>query len=191
MDYAKELKDLLRPLRIYDLNSGVGAAELNSIGAELDGIFDLLEQAEENVNPLTADTDRLGQWERLLPFAPASLTTGDRRRAIAALLQIDGSSFTVAGINRTLAGCGIRAAVTETGTPMTVAVSFPKNRGVPEGVDDLKARIEQILPCHLAAEYVFVYCCWQELEALIHTWRALDLRALDWDALQRMGGDAA
>ena len=189
MDYAKELKDLLRPLRIYDLDSGVGAAELDCIGSAMDGIFDVLEQAETDMNPLTATASRLRKWELLLPFVPASLTAEDRRGAVAALLRIDDCSFTCAGINRTLAGCGIPAEVTETDTPMTVGVSFPANRGVPEGFDELQARIEQILPCHLAVEYIFIFCKWHELETLFSTWQALDSRTLAWDALQRLGGD--
>ena len=191
MDYAKELKDLLRPLGIYDLDSGAGAEELNCIGGIMDEICEMLEQGESDANPLTAGPAGLEPWENLLPFVPASLTETDRRRAVAALLQIDGCSFTAEGLNRTLAGCGIRAVAEETETPMTVRVTFPGNRGVPAGFDRLQTRIEQILPCHLAVEYVFLFCTWAELEALFSAWAELDAAAPEWDELQRMGGEEA
>ena len=188
MDYAYELKNLLRPLGIYDLDSGAGASELECIGGELDRIFSMLETAEQNANPLTAAVSGLQPWEALLPFAPASLTANDRRQAIAALLRIDGCSFTPDGLNRTIAGCGIRAVVRETAVPMTVEVSFPENRGVPEGFEELKVRLEQILPCHLEVEYAFAFCLWRELEGLFAAWKKLEAAALSWEELQRLGG---
>ena len=191
MDYAKELKELLRPLGIYDLNSGAGAEELNCIGGMMDEICEALEQGENDASPLTAGSAGLELWESLLPFAPVSLTEADRRRGVAALLQIDECSFTAAGINRTLAGCGIRAVAEETATPLTVRVTFPENRGVPAGFERLQVRIEQILPCHLAVEYVFLFCTWAELEALFSAWAELDAAAPEWDELQRMGGEEA
>lgn len=188
MDYAYELKNLLRPLGIYDLDSGAGAAELDCIGREMDRIFSALETAERDANPLTATADGLKPWETLLPFTPASRTENDRRRAVAALLQIDGGSFTPDGINRTIIGCGICAAVRETGVPMTVEVTFPKTRGVPENFSELQERLEQILPCHLAAEYVFAFCTWLELEDLFESWQVLNRSSISWEELQQLGG---
>ncbi len=189
MKYAEELRKILQPLGIYDLG-GASGAELDAVGAELDGVYALLIAAEREAMPLTAEDEGLAVWEALLPFVPAYLTAADRRRAIAALLRIDGCSFTVDAINGTLAGCGIRARAEETGTAMTVRITFPYNRGEPEGLEALKARIEQILPCHLAAEYRFLYVTWEELEALFPTWEALELGAADWQTLERSGGEA-
>ena len=74
MDYANELKELLRPLGIYDVSEGAGAAELDAVGAQLTDVWDFLEQAERESTPMTAEGDGLAAWERLLPFAPAWLT---------------------------------------------------------------------------------------------------------------------
>ncbi len=189
MDYADELRELLRPLGIYAVDGGISGAELGSIGTALDGVYAALDAAEDNANPLTAQTAGLEQWEALLPFAPESPNTEERRRAVAALLRIDGGSFTLAGINDTIAGCGIRAVAAEAETPMTVVISFPWNRGIPDGIDAICERIEEILPCHLAVEYRYVYATWLELEALFDVWSDVSGQYL-WQELERFGGEA-
>jgi len=189
MDYAAELKELLRPTGLYAVDRGLCAAELDSIGGELDDIWKTLETAETESNPNTAEGTGLKAWDELLPFVPSSKKLTDHRRAICALLRIDGMSFTRAAINDTLAGCGIRAVAEETATPMTVKVSFPADRGVPENFEELRQRIEQILPCHLAVEYGFIYVTWAELERIFASWTALETEKLSWTALERCGGE--
>ena len=82
-----------------------------------------------------------------------------------------------------------RAVAEETAVPMTVKVSFPADRGVPENFEELRCRIEQILPCHLAVEYVFIYVTWAELELLFVNWNRLEAANLSWSALERCGGE--
>ena len=191
MDYAEELRELLRPLGIYDVDSGISGAELGAVGGELTDIWTALEAAECEALPVTAESAGLSAWEALLPFVPHWLTTADRRRAISALLQIDGASFTAAALNKTVAGCGIRAVVEETNVPMTVQVSFPYNRGVPDDFDELRWRIEQILPCHLNVTYYFIYATWEELEAIFATWADAEDTVENWREIERVGGEAA
>ena len=171
MSYGTYLKDLLRPLRLYELDSGDGAAELECEGEQLDAVFAALETAQRESVVATAEDTGLSAYEEILPFVPAYVTDKDRRRAIEALLRIDSRSFTPAAVNDTIAGCGIRALVEETDTPQTVRVSFPYNRGVPEDFAPLQKRIEEILPCHLGVVYAFIFALWQELERWLKTWR--------------------
>lgn len=170
MGYAAYLKDLLRPMRLYELDSGDGAAELECEGEQLDAVFSALETAQRESIVASAEDTGLSAYEKILPFVPAYVTDRDRRRAIEALLRIDSRSFTPAAINDTVAGCGIRALVEETDIPLTVRVSFPYNRGVPEDFEQLQKRIEEILPCHLGVVYEFVFVLWQELEQWLETW---------------------
>ena len=189
MDYAEDLRGLLRPLGIYDVDSGVGGAELAAVGGVLTEIFAMLETAEHESNPLTAENTGLTAWESLLPFVPFWLTQSDRRRAIAALLRIDGCGFTKAALNAAIAGCGIRAVVEERDTPMTVQVSFPYNRGEPDDFERLRWRIEQILPCHLAVEYLFIYAMWAEVESHFANWVAIEAAVGNWREIERVGGE--
>ena len=191
MDYAEELRTLLRPLGIYDVDSGIGGAELTAVGDALTDLWSQLETAEREALPVTAENTGLAAWESLLPFTPNWLTLADRRRAVSALLRIDGMSFTSTALNATIAGCGIRALVEEADTPMTVTVSFPYNRGEPDDFQHLRWRIEQILPCHLDVVYVFIYATWAELEALFATWAAAEATVGSWQEIERAGGETA
>lgn len=61
---------------------------------------------------------------------------------------------------------------------------FPDNRGIPEDFDKLKTRIEEIIPCHLAAEYRFTYSTWQELMSRLLNWTAIEGNAKSWRQLE-------
>lgn len=185
MGYADYLKDLLRPLRLYELDSGAGGAELESVGAALDKVCEKLERALDEGIVASAQDAGLGAYEGILPFVPSYVTAEDRRRAVEALLRIDMRSFTSDDLNDTIAGCGIRARVEETDTAQTVRVSFPFNRGTPDGFDELKTRIEQILPCHLGVEYLFLRILWRELAEWFASWAQLEVRCPSWDALEK------
>ena len=68
----------------------------------------------------------------------------------------------------------------ESGKAQTAVVSFPKNRGIPEGFEKLKRRVEEIVPCHLAVEYEFIYTAWRELTAWLSSWRSIEEKGLSW-----------
>ena len=188
MDYANELRELLRPLGLYDVDSGLVGAGTAAVGEQLTGVWSQLETAERESLLATAEGAGLDAWEALMPFLPRAESAQARRDALAALLRIDGASFTPAAINETIAGCGIRAAVAEAAEPMTVAVSFPGLRGVPRDFPQLRWRIEQILPCHLAVVYEFDCLRWSELEQAFRTWAALEAGCGDWWSLEAGGG---
>lgn len=185
MGYAEYLKDLLRPLRLYELDSGAGCAELECVGAALDGACAQLEKVLGEGIVASARDAGLGAYEGILPFVPSYITAEDRRRAVEALLRIDMRSFTCADLNGTIAGCGIRARVEETDTPQTVRVSFPFNRGVLDGFEEIRVRIEQILPCHLGVEYAFERLLWGEVEDWFLSWAQLEERCASWDEWEK------
>ncbi|MEG1633342.1 MAG: DUF2313 domain-containing protein [Oscillospiraceae bacterium] len=188
MGYAEYLKNLLRPLRLYELNEGAGAAELSALGAGLDALSAELDSAEaESVIP-TASGAGLKSYEDILPYTPSYITLADRRRAIMALLRIDGRAFTPAALNDTLSGCGLRAVAEETASANTVLIYFPENRGQPDDYAELKRKIEQILPCHLGVEYKIIYITWAEVESFFASWSALEAACPTWDALEKYAG---
>ncbi len=184
--YGEFLKTLLRPMRIYDVDSGAGAAELNALGMAMDGVFAALEETEREMVVATAQAEGLERYEALLPYRPASPSLAERRDAIAALLSISGESFTISALNAALSGCGITAIVQETDKPQTVRVRFPGTMGVPEGVEALKERIEVLLPCHLAVDYFYKWFDWIEMEIIFANWQALEDSGLSWAELEML-----
>ena len=189
MGYGAYLKSLLAPLDLYDLEKGIGAAELESIGDAMDGVYETLTELEREALPATAESWGLGRYEEILPYHPAASTPEKRRQAVMALLRIDGSSFTLQAMQDTVAGCGIAAAVEEGTEPQTVVISFPGVRGTPQRFEALQERIEAILPCHLAVTYHLIYLTWQELETFGLTWEILEQANMTWEELERYGGE--
>ena len=181
------LKNLLRPLGIYDVDEGCGALELEALGQEMDRLYEYLVFSENSIFPQTADDEGLKRFEYLLPFAPRSTTLQERREAVKALLQIDGFGFSENELNRIVSGCGICAQVREGEEKYHVTVRFPDRRGQPASYEDmaeLTARIEAILPCHLAADYEISFFNWRQLEQRYLTWQQLEDECQSWYELE-------
>ena len=187
------MKDILHPLRIYNLDEGYGAQELALEGGELDKIFEELETIEHEGIVSTAGGFGLDAYEHLLPYRPLAEGAEERRAAIAALLRIDGRSFTISELSDTISGCGVRATVRETDTPQQIEVRFTDILGIPDDFESLSKRIEQILPCHLDIKYLFAFTTWTMTETQFPTWQAMDTAEISWYDLERsappMGDD--
>lgn len=182
--YAEYLRELLKPLGIYRTEGGVSGGEISALGRGLDGVHEVLSELEHELFLTTAESYGLTNYEKLLPLKPAYRSIGERRNALVGLLRMDGASFTLDAINATLCGCGIAAEAAECARPLTVTVSFPGTRGIPESFEQLRAAIEQIIPCHLEIEYFFVYTQWDYLEQYFATWDEIEDLHLSWAQLE-------
>lgn len=182
--YEDYLKALLRPLGVYDLRSGtINGAELAALGTGLDSVSSRLDLVEREALTATAEGEGLSRREALFRRRPAATTAEARRAAIAALLQIDGDSLTPAAINNTLGGCGIKAWAQEMGDGK-LRVRFPQVAGVPEGFEQMRKIILDILPCHLEVEFYFRYLTWAECEAAGYTWATVEAAQHTWESFQ-------
>lgn len=184
MSCGKAMKELLRPLGVYRLEGTVNGGELEAVGEALDGCAGVLDGWEREMLLTTAEGMGLEAVEALLTRRPVAAGTAGRRAALAALLRIGGDSFTLSAINDNLTGCGIHAVVGETGEPGTVAVRFPDVPGVPDGFDEMKKIIEDILPCHLAVRYDFWIVTWAILEERFSVWKHLEGRT--WAGVEKL-----
>ena len=115
MNHARRMWELLLPLGPYRRQGVYTAGELGAEGEALDGVGDALAELEREVMLDTAEGEGLEAYESLLAHRPVAGTPAARRAALSALLRIGGDSFTLAAINDNLRGCGINAAVSETG----------------------------------------------------------------------------
>ena len=156
MGYGDHLRTLLRPLGIYDLTAGsLSGSELDALGQGLDALSERLDYVERESALATAESEGLDRREALFARTPVRYTTELRRQAIAALMRIDKDSFTLADINNTISGCGIKAVVQETDQFGHVRVIFPDVTGVPDGFEQIREIILDIIPCHLEVEFSF------------------------------------
>lgn len=183
MSHAQYLRDLLRPLGVYNLEAPFNGGELDAQGEALDGTMDWIEEVQRESSLATAEDWGLEKIAALFVRRPVASQPRKLAAALAALIRIGGDSFTLAAINDTITGCGIPAVVKETGTGQ-VSVSFPGVAGEPNGFQDLKKIIEDILPTHLGIEYDFWFLTWQELEDNFPSWQSIEDLDLSWTQLE-------
>jgi hypothetical protein len=190
MGYGEYLRNFLRPLAIYDLSPGsLSGSELDAMGVGLDGISNQMDYVERESALATAEGEGLRRREALFARTPVHYSTELRRQAIAALLRIGGDCFTLTDINNTISGCGIRAVAQEKEQFGYIRVIFPDVVGIPEGFEQIREIILDIIPCHLDVEFYFRYLTWEECEALQYTWEIVHQRAYTWHQFQMAVSD--
>lgn len=181
MGYGEYLRNLLRPLGVYDLREGsLSGSELDALGQGLDALSERLDYVERESALATAEGEGLDRREALFARTPVHYTTALRRQAIAALLRIGGDCFTLADINSAISGCGIKALAQEKDQFGYIRIIFPEVAGIPEGFEQIRDIILDIVPCHLDVEFYFRYLTWAECEAFQYTWAIIHQREYTW-----------
>ena len=187
MGYAAYLRELLSPLRVYDLASGsFSGGEVDTLGAALDGQWAEDQAARRESLVETAEGLGLERWEQLFPHRAAADTVEARRTSIGGFLSVSGDSFTPAALRQCIQACGVACELEETDQPGTVRVRFPGIMGEPEHFGTIQEILEEILPCHLLVEYLLVYCTWGQAAGL--TWAQAG--TMTWAELQVWDGTA-
>ena len=182
MNYAQQLRALLKPLGVYDLNAPINGSSLDAKGAALDEVHEWLEEMVRETDLTTAQSWGLTDWKNLFAIAPVAAGTEELRNSIQALLRIGSGVCTLDAVRDTLSGCGISTTVEELGNG-TVRVKFPGVAGCPDDFEQLSANIEAILPAHVGIEYAFNYLTWAVLES--RKWKFRDLESMTWDELEK------
>lgn len=182
MSYAEYLRGLLHPLGVYDLYAPINGASLEAKGAVLDEVHAYLEEIERETDLLRAESWGLADWTNLFSLRPVSEQTEDLRRSVQALLRIGTGACTLKTVQDTLSGCGIPTMVEELATGR-VRVSFPGTVGRPDGLVQLQANIEAILPAHVGVEYLFHFLTWKLIET--RKWTFQDVADMTWDAFEK------
>ena len=181
MGYANHLRELLRPLGVYQLDPpSLSGSELEALGRGLDSLSQRLDYVERESALSTAQGEGLDRREALFARTPVHYSTALRRQAIAALLRIGGDCFTLSDINAAIAGCGIKALALEKDRFGYIRIIFPDVAGIPAGFPQIREIILDIIPCHLDVEFYFRYLTWAECEAYGYTWAILHQRAYTW-----------
>ena len=181
MGYGEYLRNLLRPLGVYDLTPGsLSGSELDALGYGLDCLSERMDYVERESALATAEGEGLRRREMLFARTPVHYSTDLRRQAIAALLRIGGDCFTLTDINNTISGCGIKALALEKEQFGYIRIILPEVAGIPEGFEQIREIILDIIPCHLDVEFYFRYLTWRECEAFQYTWAIIHEREYTW-----------
>ena len=183
MKHADCLRELLRPLGVYNLGAPFNGGELDVQGEQLDKLMAWLEEIQRETSLVTAEGWGIENIAKLFIRRPVATEPRKLAAALSALLRIGGDSFTLEAINDTILGCGVSAVVKETGREQ-VSVSFPGVAGEPENFPELKKIIEDILPAHLGIDYDFWYLTWRELEENFRNWEEIEGPELSWKQLE-------
>ena len=184
MSYGRYLRELLAPLRLYDLEAPFNGGELNVQGGALDGVDTWLAELRRESTLAEAESWGLERIIALLARRPVADTPTGMRKALAALMRIGGDSFTLDAINDTISGCGIKALVQEKEEFGYVRVIFPEVAGIPEGFEQIRTIILDIIPCHLEVEFYFRYLTWAECHARGYTWAYVHQKEHTWYSFQ-------
>lgn len=185
MGYSEHLMRLLRPLGVYDLQPGsLSRSELEALGRGLDALSSRLDYVERESALATAEGEGLDRREALFARTPVRYTTELRRQAIAALLRTGGDCFTLSDINNTISGCGIKALAQEKDRFGYLRVIFPDVAGVPEGFEQIRQIILDIIPCHLDVEFHFRYLTWADCDTHGYTWAIIHGRSYTWRSFE-------
>lgn len=184
--HTDRLWELLLPLGPYRRQGVYTAGELKGEGEALDGVLASLDELEREAMLDTAEGWGLEKVEENLSHRPVAQTPAAKRSALSALLRIGGDSFTVDALNDNLKGCGLNAVVSETGETGVVEVRFPDVPGIPDGFQQLKEIIEEILPCHLQVNYVYWYITWRLVEERFSTWGDIEAGGYTWGGLEKL-----
>ena len=121
----------------------------------------------------------LALYEKEAGIIPSSTLLSDRRSAVMAKWLSDGVP-SLETIQR-MADAWSYGKVLCTYSDLTIHVSFV-DKGIPTGIDDLKAAIEEVKPAHLAVEYIYTYNTWKDIagmtwaEASASTWEEIIAR---------------
>ena len=181
MGYSDHLRSLLRYQDIYNLTPGsLSNSELEALGRGLDGVSQRMDYVERESALSTAAGEGLDRLEALFARTPVHYSTELRRQAIAALLRIGGSCFTLTDINNTISGCGIKALAQEKDRFGYIRIIFPNVAGIPEGFEQIRDIILDIIPCHLDVEFYFRYLTWEECEGYRYSWDIIHQREYTW-----------
>lgn len=181
MAYYEYLKEVLGPLRLYELDEGPGAVELQIAGEFLDSLFAAFADFENESVVQTAETYGLEGYEEIFPRYALGKDVNDRRDTILSLMRIDGHSHTIGAIRNVIICFGINAEIDELPGEDTVVIGFPGVHGAPRRFANIRWLMDMVIPCHLEIFYDLVRTTWAELEAKNITWAYVESLDCNWE----------
>ncbi len=151
----------------YYETSRVMQADMNAKGAEMDLLFEALDETLQQFFVRTA-TWGLDRWESELGIATDPSKPLDQRRAVVES-KLRGSGKFSGRLVKSVAEAYERGRVEVSFQPgeWGFTVKFVDTVGIPPNLDDLKAAIEEIKPAHLKVEFEFNYMLISDVHGIL------------------------
>lgn len=172
MGYADYLKQMLKPLGVYNLSSGYGEAEIDAIGTMLDGVDSEMENALENAAFYAVSEEALKKLEELFPILVFGDSDARRLEAVKEFSRVNDGWSSVSSLQKQLDACGLSVEISEGDEKFTVDLNFDNVRG------ELTAQetevVQSIMPAHVMLNYICGGLTWDRAEELFPTWEDFD-----------------
>ena len=174
------MSSLLSYLPDYYQKSAVMKALTDSADAELSRLSGSAKDTAAQMTVRTADR-LLSRYENDLSIVPRECETPEERRG-RILSRICGRGVVTADTLKTVVETFVDGVVKVTEKPSenTVTVTFITCKGEPARMEEIKTAVNEIIPAHLAVEWVYTYRTWNDVLS-IGTWD--DVSAYTWDGL--------
>lgn len=173
--------------RYYDGGYIVGnilnreSAELVDLNAAL---YDVL--AQFYVGTATWSLDR---WESICGIETDTMKPDDQRRSVI-LSKLRGVGTVTPDLVKNVAESFDNGEVelTEDNAAYTVEIAFVSSLGIPPNIDDVQQAIRDILPAHLAVNFVFIFVSLGTLEGYGKTLGQIETAGITFGELGTWGG---
>ena len=127
----------------------------------------------------------LNFWEKMFGIqSDISTNINDRRSMIKSKLSANGTTTTqmIKKICKDYVSQDVD--IIENFGQCVIIIKFTGFIGVPPNSDSLKAALLELIPCHLALEFKFVFNTWKDIEDINLTWTEAMSLGLTWEDLE-------
>ncbi|WP_128893606.1 putative phage tail protein [Longirhabdus pacifica] len=154
----------------------------NIMYVEAEEFFKLNDERKEVLDQFFVDTATWGlnNWERVCGLEiNTNLSIEERRSVIKSKLRGFGT-VNIQLIKKVVEPYAGEIEVEDAADRYTIVITFVGERGTPVQLENMKASLLDIIPAHLAMEFVFTYLTWDELDNYLWTWDELDQKDITW-----------
>ena len=156
---------------------------------EFDWLYKVLDALDKNMTISETTEDAIARKEAWFGVAPdASKRLSDRVAVLVAKHRGQGTTTEAFLRNVALSFDYGDIFVDDTTADYTVLIIFNDVMGVPANLDDFYAAIMEVMPAHLAVDFVFRYLTWDMYEGYNRTWDEWDAVHVTWDELEVYDG---
>lgn len=127
----------------------------------------------------------LDAWEKVFGITHSEPRSYEERRSVIKS-HMRGAGTTTLTMIKAVAESydGGQVEVTNDYANYKIIIKFISTKGIPSNIEDTEKALRDIIPAHLAIDFVFTFLTWDELDQANLTWDELDALGLTWDEFE-------